>query len=177
MSAQINGQHYYLWLLKTVCHTVTSCMQNGLPLLRAISNLRSSLLTPKSEIFVCWLFVLMEPCWHIYCLQICHTEWNMHQKCETNGTMPCSFWPEDQNQSQNAANMLYCFEVSPTHEFQAKCLLEWNYPSSNKLLDMIKSRQKMPKTKHEQWMAEKWCWCWTEFPSFSSSNSLTSRLY
>ena len=63
------------------------------PALRNIWNLRSSLFTPKPQIFVCWLFVLMEPCWHIYCLQICHTEWNMHQKCETNGTKPCSFRP------------------------------------------------------------------------------------
>ena len=57
-----------------VCKMVHSC---SLPLLCAIQNLRSSLLTLKSEIFVCWLFVLMEAVTSILPPNLLH--WMKHE--------------------------------------------------------------------------------------------------
>ena len=119
------SSHVYIlsWSLYCVC-----------PALRNIWNLRSSLFTPKPQIFVCWLFVLMEHCWHIYCLQICHTEWNMHHKCETNGTMPCSFWPAHRGVSLKE----HCHTVTtnPSFEFW---VLDWMFQMYNLVSEELES--------------------------------------
>ena len=52
------------------------CMQNGSPLLCATLDLRCSLFTPKSQIFVCWRFVLMEAVTHILPPNLLH--WMKH---------------------------------------------------------------------------------------------------
>ena len=126
------SSHVYIlsWSLYCVC-----------PALRNIWNLRSSLFTPKPQIFVCWLFVLMEHCWHIYCLQICHTEWNMHHKCETNGTMPCSFWPAHRGVSLKE----HCHTQSHSSEFWV--LSTWlNVPDVKSRIRGIRINHKMQQT-------------------------------